>query len=166
MRVLKRLKKDLSTVFAGVDRRLIGKCSKDEYVATVRAEIDELGLDPEDYWNEMIATAAESHLENRSKKSPIAIQPGLAFDESELNYDVAKEAIIRLGNGNFVSWAHATLDDIAVHLDQQIKEGQAILNRAAGTSSLLQSQACQLMKRNHGMTLEEAMQARGHWGSV
>ncbi len=161
---LTQLTKDLKRILRELDTEFRDRRSTAEYVEALSKKVRESGLKAEAYFEDMVQAVGEHHLEKRSKTSPIpSKQLALTFDPlNDLTHDEARRGIIRLGDSNFVPWADATPNDISVHLDQQIKAAQDIMNRSALTSTLLQSIIVRTM-RDQGMTLEQAMQFLGKW---
>lgn len=163
MKSPKQLTRDLNVVFAQLDSE-IERCNTSEYIQrTIELAKSIPDLDPWNYWEGLLATAAHSHIEQRARQNPLRRPDQLELDLSTLTYDSVKYPVIRLGNGDFVTWAKSTLRDLQIHVDTQIRAGQASMDCAALTSALIQSKVGELMQRNYGMTLTEAMRAAGLW---
>lgn len=141
-----------------------GRGNTKDYAERVFELTVQKALDPATYFRSLVLNTAEASIELRSKKSPLPPDQGLlVFDPSDCDLENAKQAIIRLGDGNFVAWAHATLDDLQVHQDTQIRQGLAIQQRAAVTQSLIRSSIWELSNRSRSVSWFEAMQMNGFW---
>lgn len=141
-----------------------GRGNTKEFSERVLALVLTKGLDPAAYFEQLVLNTAEAHLETRSKKSPLADpQLELVFDPGVTKLSNAEEAIIRLGNGNCVSWANSTLDDLQVHQDMQLKVGLAVQKRSVITQSLIMHSIWEIVNRSRSATWKEVMQLNGFW---
>jgi hypothetical protein len=145
------------------DRDLVGEWSDPDYAAAIKRQATAHGIDLNDYLDEVIHAFVQRDIADRAKRQVFIEDEKGLWQPSMFTEDLARQGVIRLGNGARVKMPEATGPHWISHVLQQQKALHRVAEAINRTARWLESTPGILLTNNPTMKTFEAMRQLGFW---
>jgi hypothetical protein len=158
---LKRLLKDFSA--AVFDDELVGEWRDDDFAAALDQKLE--GVDLNGYRGEIIRLHVGRDVSERAKRPVFIPNEDGIWQPSMFTEDLARQGVLRLGNGERVKMFEATGLHWMSHLFQQQKALHSTSQAIGKVVQWLESSPGVTLTKTPGVKTYEVMQQLGFWGA-
>lgn len=163
-KVTPKLRRMLREFGASVfDNELIGKWEDPEYAAALKQQLTLNGVDLNDHLDEIVNVYVQRDIAERAKRPVFGTDDSGEWTPSLFIEDEAKQAVIRLGNGERVKMYEATGLDWQSHLMEQQKAIHRTSKAAMKTIRFMESPVGAILLSDPRIKTHDVMRQMGFW---